>query len=122
MENIVVPRQGFKWAKHLVRELTEFEQDARESKRHKITMEVIVRPVNGDGTTFGAAYRAVSTDISATGLGFLHRRPVSDKYLCVTFRTEAELSVIIEVVRCRPVGPLFEVGGVFVRKLDGVLL
>jgi hypothetical protein len=116
MENVAPPK-AFEWAEQLAHELTDFEHE-REVPRRKLTAEVLVRPVNADCTTFGEPFRAVTTDISAAGLGFLHTRAVSDKYLCVTFRNGTDTSILVEVMRCRPVGPLYEIGGEFVRKIE----
>ena len=117
MANVAIPRVRFDWAERLVHELASCDTELRKDPRHKLTAEVVVRPVNGAGTIFGEPFRAVTTDISRSGIGFLYSRAVTDKYVCVTFRDGSGTCVILEVVRCRPVGPFYEIGGEFVRRI-----
>ena len=118
MANVATPRVTFDWAEKLVQYLTSFDCELRETLRHKLTTPIVVRPVNRAGTVFGEPYEAVTTDISRSGVGFLYTRAVTDKYVCVTFHNGGATRVIVEVIRCRPVGPFYEIGGEFVRLLD----
>ena len=120
MANVASPRVAFEWAERLILEFTSFDCELRESLRHKLTMAIVVRPVNRAGTVFGEPFDAVTTDISQSGLGFLCSRTVNDKYVCVTFHDDEATRAILEVIRCRPVGRFFEIGGQFIRRIETV--
>jgi hypothetical protein len=46
----------------------------------------------------------------------IHTRAVHSQYVAVTF-DNPEMTLVVRLVRCRPVGFFYELGGVFVRKL-----
>jgi len=58
---------------------------------------------------------AVTRDLSATGLGLLHTKPVKAKYLRVTIpMADKDKQLTIGVLRCEPIGRFWDVGGRFV--------
>ena len=109
------------WGEQLTEELTGFEYEARVQPRTKLTTEIAVRASNGRGSIFGAPFNAITTDISPSGIGFLHTTAVSDKFLAITMGQNGRRAyVLVEVVRCRAVGSLYEIGAKFIRPLDHV--
>ncbi len=105
----------------LVEEFTQYQYESRAYPRIKLTIEIVARASNGLGTVFGTPFKAVTTDISPAGIGFIHSTAVPDKYLAITLGTNGQQrSVLVEVVRCRAVGDLFEIGAKFMRQLDDV--
>lgn len=109
------------WAEQLVEELTSFEYEARTHPRTKLTAEIVVRATNGRGSVFGTPFKAITTDISPGGMGFLHTSAVPDRYLAVTIgQNGRRVFVLAEVARCRSVGDFYEMGVRFIRPLDDV--
>ncbi len=109
------------WGEQLADELTHFEYEARAHVRTKLTVELVARASNGKGNVFGTPFNAVTTDISAGGIGFLHSTAVLNKYLAIELGAgHRRALVLVEVVRCRSVGDLFEIGAKFIRLLDTV--
>ena len=113
--------QVYAWSDRLVEELTGFDYEARDYPRTKLTSDIVVRATNGSGSIFGTSFNAVTTDISASGIGFLHTCAVPDRFLAITLgRNGSRVYALVEVVRCRSVGQLYEVGVRFIRRLETV--
>ena len=82
-------------------------------------MEIVVRASNGRGSVFGTPFKAITTDISPGGMGFLHTTTVPYKFLAITFGQNGQQTfALVEVVRCRSVGNFYEIGAKFIRPLD----
>ena len=99
------------------------DNERRSEQRFPIALPVMVRPIGDDLQSAGEPFMAVTKDISTRGIGLLHYEPISSKFLAIrlTDRDGLKLTGAIEVLRCRPVGQFFEVGGKFVTKLyDGL--
>ena len=110
------------WGEQLVEEFTGFEYEARAYPRTKLTAEIVVRATNGLGSVFGTPFTAITTDISPSGLGFLHTTAVPDRFLAITLGENGRrVFVLVEVVRCRSVGKLYEVGVKFIQPLENVV-
>lgn len=109
------------WGEQLVEELTGFEYEARAHPRTKRTVEIEARATNGTGSVFGTPFKAITTDLSPSGIGFLHTSAVADKFLVITLgQNSHRVRVLVEVVRCRCVGNFYEIGAKFIRPLDNV--
>lgn len=107
------------WGEQLADELTYFEYEARAHPRTKLTVEVVARASNGKGNVFGTTFNVITTDISPGGIGFLHTTAVPDKFLAIELGAKHRRAfVLVEVVRCRSVGNLYEIGAKFIRLLD----
>ena len=107
------------WGEQLADELTHFEYESRAHPRTKLTIEIVARASNRQGNVLGTPFNAISTDISPGGIGFLHTTAVADKFLVIDLGVrDHRASVLVEVVRCRPVGIFYEIGAKFIRLLD----
>ncbi len=92
--------------------------ERRATKRYPMACPVVAVPID-DQEKPGEAFAAITRDISSQGISIYHTRPVHEPYLAIQWNVdEAEqLRVLVEVVRCRPVGPFFyEIGGMFVTQ------
>jgi hypothetical protein len=92
----------------------EYIGEQRAYPRHPICVSIEVIPFDSQGHQAGKAFTAVTKDISATGLSFLHDAVILDRYLLVRFpRSDRYPSqwIVLEVLRRRPVGPLWEIAG-----------
>ena len=94
--------------------------EERQFPRYKLTVEVWVQPVNSDFEPLGDPFTAVSRDISTSGIGLMHTRAIRDKYLWLRLATQGggTMNVVVEVLRCRPIGMFYDIGAKFVAKLD----
>jgi hypothetical protein len=86
----------------------DFVVDRRREHRFPLLIPVIVTPIREGASTFAA----VTRDISLRGVSLLHTGPVEDHYLRIQFKPDAP-PVVIEVLRRRKVGPLWEIAGKF---------
>jgi hypothetical protein len=104
----------------LVRELIDEAQqdfivDRRRDRRYPLFVPVTVTPVGEASRRLNSTFVAVTRDVSAGGISFLHTSPVDDHYLYLRF-TESRLdaaAIVIEVLRRRQVGPLWDIAGKF---------
>lgn len=94
--------------------------EERQRPRYKLTVEVWVQPVDRDFEALDRPFISVSRDISTGGIGLIHTRAVRDKHLWLRLLTPGGgvMNVIVEVLRCRPIGAFYEIGAKFVAKLD----
>lgn len=109
------------WGEQLVKDLSSFEYEARAHPRTKLTVEIVVCATNGMASVFGAPFKAITTDVSPSGMGFLHTSAVPAKFLAITLGQNGQrVFVLVEVARCRSVGNFYEIGVKFIRPLDAV--
>jgi hypothetical protein len=105
----------FAFARDLLNDIqADYFLEQRAYRRHSICVPLEVISFDSQGRQTANPFTAVTKDISATGLSFLHIAPVFDPYLLVRFPKSGrhnELWLVLEFVRCRPVGPLWEIGG-----------
>jgi PilZ domain len=92
--------------------------ERRINLRYPVTMPVRATPVNEDHVVDGEPFLGVTRDISVGGLCMYHLDRVSSPYLQIELThhhdSKDELKVVMEVVRCRKTGPLYEIAGRFV--------
>jgi hypothetical protein len=105
----------FAFARDLLNDIqADYFLEQRAFRRHPLCVPIQVIPFDGQGRQTANPFAAVTKDISATGLSFLHSAPLSDPYLLVRFPESgrhSELWLVLEFVRGRPVGPFWEIGG-----------
>jgi hypothetical protein len=80
-------------------------------------MPVKATPLNDKHQPAGEAFLAVTRDISVGGLCMYHLQNVTARFLQLELSghgSDEQLGVVLEVVRCRQTGPLFEIAGRFV--------
>jgi hypothetical protein len=107
----------------LIQELIEKQRqfrgdERRATKRYPMACPVVAVPMD-DLEKPGEAFAAITRDISSQGIAIYHTRPIHEPYLAIQWNVEEgeQLRVLVEVVRCRPVGPFFyEIGGSFISQ------
>ncbi len=84
--------------------------------RYPITMTLRVIPLDAQRTPVGEMFSAITRDISVDGACFYHTEAVKQKLLQLELDgpNQEKLCVKLKVARCRPAGPLYEIGGKFV--------
>jgi hypothetical protein len=91
--------------------------DKRSDPRCPVCVPLEVTPYNRQGQRTGKSFRAVTKDVSASGIAFLHTAEFVDRFAVVRFpgvKRHANERIVVQVLRCREVGPLWEIGGRFV--------
>lgn len=99
----------------------DFIAEQRGEPRQPVCMAVEVTPYNLKGQRTGPLFEAVTKDVSADGMAILHTAAVRDLVLVVRFpelKSGHERRVTLQVVRRRPVGPLWEIGGKFLTDSE----
>ena len=96
-----------------------FIADRRREPRYPLSVPVAITPVGEARRQLTGAFDAVTRDISTSGISFLHTSLVNDHYLNLRF-TEARPdapTIVIEVLRRRKIGPLWEIAGKFLPAI-----
>jgi hypothetical protein len=91
----------------------------RRELRQTVALLVEATPLDDASRPTGKTFQAVTRDISTSGISLLHTQSVDAPYLSISLKdTENQrLDAVVEVLRCNPIGPLFDIGGRFVAKI-----
>jgi hypothetical protein len=95
--------------------------DRRQERRYPLCIPVDVAKCDSRGQRSGEAFTAVTKDISAGGMAFLHRFPIGDQLVEISFPGSGRYAgarLILLVIRRRAVGPFWEIAGRFVFEPD----
>ena len=105
----------------LINKQQKYQGDERRSAtRYPLACPVVAVPIDEQEKP-GEAFAAITRDISSQGISIYHTRPIHEPYLAIQWTVDEgeQLRVLVEVVRCRPVGPFFyEIGGSFVTQAE----
>ena len=93
--------------------------ERRTETRHALAIAIGVTPVDDRGTPTGDRFAAVTRDMSRIGMALFHTSEFAGDYLRVEFSTaeHPRFQVVLEVLRCRPIGPLWEIAGRFLTEV-----
>lgn len=94
--------------------------DQRSEPRFRVALRVAALPIDEHLRPSGEGFYAVTRDISTRGIALFHATAVRTPYLALEFQdpvTDLPLQAVLEVRRCRPLGPFHEIAGPFVTKL-----
>lgn len=94
--------------------------EQRQHPRHRVVMPVQVTPCDMDNKPTGDTYTAITKDISVSGISLLHHRKTSSSRLHVRLASRAgtEMTLVMQILRCRQIGPYYEIAGDFVANLN----
>jgi hypothetical protein len=93
--------------------------DRRAETRHPVAIQVSVMPLHSDLQPAGEPFIATTKDISHASITIIHFEPVEAPLLAIQL-TDVGGSVLhsaVDVLRCQPVGPYFEIVGKYVTKI-----
>lgn len=93
--------------------------DRRWESRHAVAIEVNAIPLDADLQAQGDGFLATTRNISSGGISLICSEQIDSPFLAVeiTVPKERPFHAAVEVLRCSPVGPYFEIAGKFVTKL-----
>ena len=77
---------------------------------------VEIAPLDDALRTCGDGRVGVTRELSEQEIGLLTEVPAGTRYLRITFPGRSSGTLLLEVLRCEPLGCLFEIGG---RVVDG---
>ncbi len=95
--------------------------DQRGDRRYPLCVPVEVTPYDINGQRSGEPFTAVTEDVSAGGMAFLHRYPTREQILAISFpqsENYADDRIILQVTRRQAVGPLWEIAGRFITDSE----
>ena len=105
----------FQFVRELLNDVqADYIAEQRANSHYPLCIPIEAIPFDSQGKQAGASFTAVARDISANGLSFLHHSAILDRYLLVRFpqaRQHPSQWIVIEVLRRRQVGPLWEIAG-----------
>jgi hypothetical protein len=93
----------------------EFVADRRREHRFPLSMLVNVVPIGKTGRPLASGFAAVTRDVSARGISFLHTGPVEAEYLFLRFPQASfhPQALVMEVLRRTEIGPFWVIAGKF---------
>ncbi|QDU93462.1 hypothetical protein [Lignipirellula cremea] len=104
------------YARHWAKKLREYNR-AQTPSRHTMVAEIEATPLSPERRPVANALGVVTRDVSCTGIGFLCETPFEAPFAALQIKT-MEAPVLIEVLKCEPVGAYFDVSGRFLAADD----
>ena len=91
-------------------------REKRLHKRYLVPLRVDVQPIDEHFHPQGEIYPVIAYDISIQGICIRDTRSVKTRYLAlhVVSPTGDEIQMLLEVLRCRHTGRVYDIGGRFV--------
>lgn len=97
-----------------------FQANRRSEERYYATLPVTATPVDDKSQSIHDGIPMVTRDISSRGIALFSDEPVNTELLSVEIADrdgQRTLTALMQLLRCRPIGPLYEVAGKFVAKM-----
>ena len=115
------PEELMRFVERLIEEgQREVTPENRSEPRYRVALKVAAQPIDERLRPVGQGFYAVTRDISSRGISLFHTAAVRTHYVALEFQdplTGQKLQAVLEVLRCRPLGPFHEIAGQFVTKL-----
>jgi len=96
-----------------------FAEEQRGGPRRSICATAEVTPYNVAGQRTGRPFDVVTKEVSSTGMALLHTSTIRDRILVVRFPDSSiggGRRLMLQVLRRRKVGPLWEIAGTFLTE------
>ena len=112
------PAELMAFAERQVRNTRGESRDRRYERRHLMVIPAALQAVDSQGRAAGPIFSAVTRDISAKAIGLIHVDSVCHKNLALRLNLAGDdVSVVVELVWCQPLGPFYFSGCRFLAKL-----
>ena len=94
-------------------------QERRRHKRHPVTAPVVALPLAADYRIEGESVQMTTTNLSLGGAALMHTESINSPYLVLDFSAAGEdlLQVVLQILRVRSIGSIFEISGQFIGRL-----
>jgi hypothetical protein len=92
--------------------------ERRTEKRRAIAISVHAVPLDADLRPMGQGFIATTREISQRGLVLIHYKKAHTPFLAVELADAiaGQFHAVMHLLRCRPVGPYFEMAGNFLTR------
>jgi len=93
--------------------------ELRAEARCPVCTSIEATPYDSQGQRAGEPFTAVTKDVSACGISFTHNTAILERYLLLRFPRSNQFKsrwIVLEVIRRRQVGPLWEIAGRFIAE------
>ena len=94
--------------------------ERRASKRHSVSMPVAALAIDSQFRSLGEPFIGLCRNISAEGIALMHSHAVDTDFLALDFTAPGgkRIQMVMRVLRCRAVGPYYEIAGPFLTDVD----
>lgn len=93
--------------------------ELRRHRRRNVTMKIPVTPLDNDLYPVGDDFEVLSRNLSESGVGLLHHEPLRGKFAALVVLPDLEyVQLVLRIVRCEPMGSLYEMGAKFLKRID----
>lgn len=121
-ERVHEPPQGMTTYLERLCSRVEGDGDRRQTDRVTLLATALAIPITAADEPCGEPFKGVVRDASKGGMSLLHTRAVVGERLAVRWQTLASagrtVTVVMQIDRCRPLGPFYEVAGKFLNRED----
>ena len=95
--------------------------ERRASKRHCVSMPVAALAIDSQFRSLGEPFIGLCRNISVEGIALIHSHAVDAEFLALDFTAPGSkrIQMLMRVLRCRAVGPYYEIAGPFLADVDG---
>ena len=93
--------------------------EKRTSFRHQVILQMPAQAFDQVLRPEGRPFLTVARDLSTNGIGLIHGRAITAKFLALELVTPTgeHIQVLMQVLRCRPRGPYHDIAGQLVTRL-----
>jgi hypothetical protein len=94
--------------------------ERRRDQRYAVTVPVVAVPLGQDFRIVGEPVKMTTLNVSLGGAALMHTRFTEAPYFALDFTSAGVelLQVVLQVLRVRNLGPLYEIGGRFISRLS----
>lgn len=119
-DQIAEPPPGvIEFVKRLQALASDPDENQRLHIRYPVLTVVTLAPLDQYYRPAGPPFKAVTRDVSAVSISFLHTRAIVDPQLAVLLNVPGRgvETFIAKVLRCAPIGPLYDVACQFTNRV-----
>ena len=92
----------------------DLERELRRHPRRPVMMSIPVMELDDELFPLGDEFTVISRNLSSSGIAIVHTHPLEGKLAVLIELPElGHVQLLLEVVRCKKVGQLYETGGAF---------
>lgn len=95
-------------------------RERRAYARYVVALPTVVQPLDEQMQPFGKPFNGATRDISAGGIRLIFSQPVTNRFLGIRVMLPdgSDFELLVEVLRCVPLGSYYDVAGEFVTQSD----
>jgi len=90
---------------------------AQSPARHTMVATIEATPLAADQSPIGEPRGVITRDVSYTGIGFISDHAIDTPFASLKIKSMGE-AVLIEILKCEPVGEFFDISGKFLATAN----